>query len=43
MSQFREGNLGRLSNHEGGMPVYSNAALIPDLCWVTETPGLAVP
>jgi hypothetical protein len=30
MSQFREGSLGRLSNHEGGIPVNSRAALIPD-------------
>ena len=32
MSQFREGSFGRLLNHDGGMPVYSRADLIPDFC-----------
>lgn len=30
MSQFREGNFGRLFNHEGGMPVYRNAVRNPE-------------
>jgi hypothetical protein len=43
MSQFREGSLGRLSNHEGGMPVYSSAILIPDFGLPEMTSWLTVP
>jgi hypothetical protein len=31
MSQLRPGSFGRLSNHDGGMPVYSSATRVPDL------------
>ena len=30
MSQFREGNFGRLESHDWGMPVYFRAAFMPD-------------
>jgi hypothetical protein len=30
MSQFRDGSLGRLENHEEGIPVYWSAERIPD-------------
>ena len=30
ISQFREGRLGRLSSHEGGIPVYWRTVLKPD-------------
>lgn len=30
MSQFREGSLGRLSSHEGGIPVYCRTVFTPE-------------
>lgn len=31
MSQFREGSLGLLSSHEGGMPVYCKTVFMPEI------------
>ena len=42
ISQFREGSLGRLSSHEGGIPVYWRAALIPDMGLLGKAFGLGV-
>lgn len=41
--QLREGSFGRFSSHEGGMPVYSSAARIPDFCFGMGTSGAAEP
>lgn len=30
ISQFRDGSFGRLSSHEGGMPVYCSTVFMPD-------------
>jgi hypothetical protein len=39
MNQFLEGGLGRFENHEDGIPVYSNAAQIPDFGWAAGDAG----